>query len=354
MANTNLTGIYSVEDLLEVRNSSAAEFGQDKIFATLQADLTFYNEQVNEQLSVFAESLTEQMRTWGGSVMHRGTKIDQFGVAPGKKGYVSSNVSFPIYDWSYSVGWTNKYLQKASPAELMSEYLAIRQGHSYDMTQEIKRAIFNNTNYTFVDKNNNGVSLTIKRLLNADGDSIPDYQGTAFTASTHTHYVARVSTLANSDVDSLVSNVTEHGFTTGLIIAINIAQKSTISALGGFTALGSALIAYNSTDTTKLTLDNSDLNNQMIGLWNDSIFIWVKPWVPANYILCMSTDADKVLGFRQEKNPALRGLRLAASMPNYPLMAETYESTYGFGVNARSSAAVLYIGGTTWANPTIS
>ena len=354
MANTNLVGVYSVEDLLEVRNSSAAEFGQDKIFATLQADLAFYNEQVNEQLSMLAEPLTEQMRTWGGSVMHRGTKIDQFGVAPGKKGYVASNVSFPIYDWSYSVGWTNKYLQKASPAELMSEYLAIRQGHSYDMTQEIKRALFNNTNYTFVDKGNNGVSLTIKRLLNGDGDAIPDYQGTAFTAASHTHYVARASTLADSDINSLVSNITEHGHTTGLQIAINIAQKDTVANLAGFTPLGSALMAYNATDTTKLTLDNKDLNNQCIGIWNHSIPVWVKPWVPANYILCLSADAEKPLGFRQEKNPALRGLRLASTMPNYPLLSETYESTYGFGVNARSSAAILYVGATSWANPTIS
>jgi len=354
MANTALTGTYSVDDLLAVRYASAAEFGADKIFDALKADLSFYNGMVKEQLSLLAEPLTEQSRVYGGSTLHQMTQVDEFGVAPSQKAHVTSDVSFPLRLFSSSIGWTQKYLDIASPNELMSEYLAVRSGHSYEITRQIKKAIYNSSNYTFVDKLTNGVSLTVRRFVNADSQPIPDYNGNSFTASSHTHYIAKAaSSLANTDIDGLVTKVTEHGHTRGLMLVIALANKATVTALTGFTPLGSAVMVYNATDTTKTVLDNTDLNNQHIGYWGD-IPVWVKPYAVSNYVLCVSVDGEKPLGFRERKQDSLKGLRLVSDVPGYPLVSKSFEAEFGIGVNCRTAGAVLYIGGTSWADATIS
>lgn len=360
MANTALTGTYSVDDLLAVRNASSAEYGVDKIFDTLQRDLAFYNGMVNEQMSLFAEPLTEQVRTWGSSNMHRMTQVDEYGVAPSQKAFGSADVSFPLRLFSSSIGWTQKYLDIASPSEIMSEYLGVRSGHSYEINQQIAKAIYNNTNASWVDRLTNGVTLTIRRFLNADSQAIPDYNGVSFTAASHTHYNARVGTLAKSDINSLISHVTEHGHTKGLMLVVSLTDKNTLIGLGatsgseiGFTALGYNHMVYNASDTTKISIDNTDLNNQLIGFWGD-VQVWVKPYAIANYILCITSEGEKALGFRQRAQSSLRGLRLVSEIPGYPLVSKSFEAEFGVAVNCRTAGAVLYIGDTTWANPTIT
>lgn len=353
MANS-LTGTYSVDDLLAVRLASAANFGTDKIFNALQADMDFYNGLVREQLSLMAENVTEQTRIYGGSNLHRMTQVDEFGVAPSKKAYVTSDVSFPLNLFSSTIGWTSKFIETAKPAEYASEYLAVRGGHSYEINLQIKKAIYNNTNYSFVDKLTNGVTLNIKRFVNADSAAIPDYQGTTFDGSTHTHYVASTSgSVANDDVDALISNVTEHGHTRGLMLVIALADKAKIKALTGFTALGNIAMDYRNTDTTKAMLDNTDLNNQHIGYWGD-VQIWVKPYAVANYMLCITTEGEKALGFREREQTSLQGLRLVSDIPTFPLIAKSFEAEFGIAVNNRTAGAVLQLNSSTWANPTIS
>jgi hypothetical protein len=352
MANT---GSYSIDDLLAQRFSSAADFGLDTINKVLQADLDYYNAEVTEQLRLLAEPMTEQQRIYGTSAMVDMVEIDEFGAAPTKKNLTGVTCGFPLHLYSSSLGWTSKYLEIATPAEVAAQYLQVRKGHAAKMTTEIKKAIFNNANFTFVDKLTNGVSLGVKRFINADSSVIPNSPaGVSFDGTSHTHYLARVSTLANSDIDGLVSTINEHGHTKGLMIVIALGDKAAISALTGFKKLSSPELIYNATDATVAKLDMGDLENQMIGLWNETIPVWVKPWAVANYVLCVATGSnEKVLAFRQRPQTALQGLRIVAEINDYPLIAKSMESEYGFGVWNRLAGAVLYTGGTSWVNPTL-
>lgn len=349
-------GSYSVDDLLAVRFSSAATYGLDTINKVLQANLNYYNAEVSEQLSLLAESATEQQRIYGTSAMVDMVEIDEYGAAPTKKNLTGVTCGFPLRLYSASIGWTSKFFELASPAEIAEKYLQVRKGHAAKMTQEIKKAIFNNANYTFVDKLTNGVSLGVKRFINADSSVIPNSPaGVSFDGASHTHYLARASTLANSDIDGIVSTVTEHGHTQGLILVIALADKAAISALTGFKKLSSPELIYNVTDATVAKIDMGDLENQMIGLWNETIPVWVKPWAIANYVLCVATGAaEKPLVFRQRPQGGLQGLRIVAEINDYPLIAKSMEAEYGFGVWNRTAGSILYTGATSWANPTIS
>jgi hypothetical protein len=351
------TGTYSLEDLRQQRFASAAEFGLDTINKVLQADLLYYNAQVQDQLQLLAEPLTEQSRVYGASASNPMVEVDEYGVAPSHETLVGTTISFPLKLYKSAIGWTSKYLEIATPEEIVEQYLKARRGHAAQLILQLRRAIFNSTNYTHVDKLTNGVSLTIRRLINADGEAIPDSPaGVSFTAATHDHYNARVGTLANSDVDSLVSDVTEHGNTRGLKIIIALSDKATLTALTGFVALGDRGFVYNANDSTVRTYNFDDLENQLIGYWRQSnVEVWVKPWALASYWLCVATGIpEKCVGFRQRKQTNLQGLRIVPMLTNdYPLIAQNMEAEFGFGIWNRSAAAVLYTGGTSFVDPGI-
>jgi hypothetical protein len=352
MANT---GIVTIDDLRAVKYASAGTYGLDTINTVLQADLNYYNQIVQEQLNLMAESATEQQRVYGTSGLVEMVEVDEFGMAPTKKNSIGETVGFPLKNFQSGLGWTSKFLEIATPAELTERYLQVQHGHAANINVEIKKAIYNNANYSFVDKLTNGVTLGIKRFINADSSKIPNSPaGVAFDGSTHTHYIARTSTLANADVDKAISLVTEHGLTKGLMLVISLVDKATISALTNFKALDSALMAYSGVTSTVAKLDMSDLENQLIGYWNGNVEVWVKPWAVANYVLCLAVDvAEKPLVFRQRPQATLQGLRIVADFESHPLVARVMEAEFGFGVWNRLAGSVLYIGNTTWANPTL-
>jgi hypothetical protein len=56
---------------------------------------------------------------------------------------------------------------------------------------------------------------------------------------------------------------------------------------------------------------------------------------------------------RQRAGAAVTGLRIAAELDAYPLHAQYMEAEYGLGVWTRTNGAVLYVGNTTWADPSL-
>jgi len=348
------TGINSVDDLRAVKYASAAEFGLDTINKVLQADLDYFNGEVTRQLEWLCKPVTEQSMVYGTSAKIEMTEVDEYGVAPSRKNSVGQTVSFPLRLFSSSIGFTSKYLEIATPAELTEKYLQVKKGYAYELNKQIRKAMYNNTNYNFVDRNTNGVTLAVKQFINADSSVIPDSPaGASFDGASHTHFMDE-PVISASAVANLVSNVTEHGHTKGVKLVISLTDKASFIALTGFTALSSQVMVYNATDATIERLDNSDLENQKIGYWGD-VEVWVKPWAVANYVLCVATDADeKPLAYRQRPQASLQGLRFMPENSAYPLISRSMEAEFGFGVYNRTAGGILYFANATWANPTIS
>lgn len=349
------TGINTLQDLQLIKKASAAEFGLDTINKVLQADLANFNAAMNDQLRLLAEPLTEQSRIYGTSGALAFDELDEFGVPVSRKNTVGETVSFPLRLFATSIGFTQRAFALKTPADLAEKVLQGQRGYAERVIKEVKKAIFNNTNYTFVDSLYNGVSLGVKRFINADSSVIPVApDGSTFDGATHTHYIARVAALANSDIDAVLGLVSEHGLTSGLKLFINKADVSTLSGLAStkFVPLSSAFINYSATDSTIVRADMADTANYLAGYWGGLYEVWVKPWVPANYMLAAAVDEpEKPLGYRQL--PGLQGLRIDAEYEQFPLVAKNMVAQFGFGVWNRLAGAVLYTGDTTWANPTI-
>ena len=354
MANT---GTYDLATLAANRFQSAAEFGIDKIATVLAQDLAAHNIIMQDLLAEFVEYTTDRQRIYGASLTGDMTQVDEYGRSATQRQLPGSTVGFPLHMFQFAIGWTEKWMQIKTPADVATGITVAKKAHLRNIQKEVKKALMLAANYTHVDYLVDGVTLGAKRLINADSQAIPDGPNAEiYDGATHTHYLARVGgALALSDVLLLVNTVVEHGHGGMVKIAINRADENTWRALtgtNGFQAYVDPRINFRNTDTPNGLLDISRLDNRAIGIIG-SAELWVKPWVPAGYSLAWDSSGPKPLCFRERAQDGLRGLRIAATNSTFPLTAQYMESEFGMGVWNRTNGAVLYAGGVTYVDPTI-
>lgn len=353
------TGTYDISSLLKVRYQSAVEFGLDTIVQVLRNDLAAHNTIVNDLLGELCDVTTDRQRKYGSSASNDMVEVDEYGRAPTQRIATGATCGFPLRLFQFPVGWTEKFLQTATPADLAQMTLDAQKAHMRAIQREVKKALLHSANYTFQDFLVDKVDLSVKRLVNADSAAIPDGpNGETFDGASHTHYLARAGgALAATDLTSQINTVIEHGHGGSIRMAINKADEATVRALSGFTGyIDPRLIIPGgaTAGTPAARLDISRLDNRAIGLFG-AAEIWVKPWMPANYTFAWdSASPNKPLAMRRRSQESLRGLRIAATLSSFPLVAQYMEDEFGIGVWTRTNGAVLYFGNTAYADPTIS
>ncbi|MBW6457039.1 MAG: hypothetical protein K0A98_14250 [Trueperaceae bacterium] len=352
------TGTYSLADLRENRfeNVSVHDFGMDTLTQVIQNDLAAHNAQMEEMVGDLALASSDLVRIYGTGVDGQMIEVDEFGRGPTQKDLPGDTVGFPMRKYQFPIGWTRDYLDIASVQDVALTADIAEKAHLNAVRREIKKALFLSANFSFVDYAATKTTLAVKRLLNADSAAIPPGpNGESFDGTTHTHYIARASTLANSDVTALITKVVEHGHSADVRIVINQADEATMKALTSFKAYVDVRLNPSSTASDpKKQVDTLPVDNRPIGLF-EGVEVWVKPWGIANYWLCWDAGSmAKPLVMRERPQATLRGLRLAGEIPTHPLLTRYMESVFGFGVWTRTNGAILYINDTTWADPTIT
>ena len=341
--------------LLAARFQSAAEYGLNTIQTVLEADIAAHNTIVQDLVSGLCEFTTERQRIYGTSISGDMVEVDEFGRAPTNVAKPGATVGFPLRLFQFPIGWTEKWLQNHTPADIATAVQNAQKAHLRRLQREIKVAIFTPTNYTFRDFLVDNVDLPVKALVNGDGAGIPDGpNGETFDGASHTHYLARAGgSLAASDVLGTVNHVIEHGNGGMVKIAIARGDETTWRTLMGTGNLyPDPRMVFRATDTPGSTLDVTRLDNRAIGIYQGAE-VWVKPWGIANYAVTWDAGGPPPLCFRQRSAASLQGLRIAASLSAYPLYAQFMEAELGIGVWNRTNGAVLYYGGTSYTAPTI-
>lgn len=354
---TKYTGTYSLEDLLAQRFVPASQFGFDNIARAIQAHLDWLNAQVADQIGMIAETTSDVRRIYGASEEGEMLEVDETGVARTQKDTQGEEIDFPLRKFSRSTGWTADFMARATPADMATRVLGFQTAYVTRFRNELKAALFGKANYSFVDKFGDGTTLAVKRLLNADGMAIPNApDGTTFAKASHSHYAGTSgASLAYTDIDTLIANVTEHGLN-NVQLVINQANVSTLTGLAStkFTALTLGVLAVpgRTSGTIETQVASEDPANKLVGYWAGYPVI-TRSWVPSGYYLANAVDAPmKPIVHRVDKFTALNGLRLVANFNAHPLTAQTYEAEIGFGVWGRQSAAILDGGHqTTYSNP---
>ena len=347
------TGTHDIQTLLAARHTSAAEFGLDTIQQVLMADVEAHNMIVSDMVGTMCEVSTDRQRIYGTSANGDMVEVDEYGRGPTQRALPGATVGFPLKKFQFPIGWTEEWLLEHTPADMASAVENAKKAHLRQIQKQIKTAVYLSSNYSVNDHLKDNIALNIKRFVNADSADIPNGpQGQTFDGSTHTHYDA-TATLVNGDVSALTLDVIEHGHGNNVRIAINSADESTWKALTDFKAYEDPRIVFRNTDTPGQTLDITKSDNRAIGIIH-SAEVWVKPWGIANYAFCWDAEGDKPLVFRQRESTTLQGLRIAAEHSTHPLTAQFMEASFGIGVWNRTNGAVLYFGGGSYTDPTIS
>lgn len=354
MAVPNYGTFVTLDTLATLNNTTVAQLGEDNAFAALNAALVAHNTIMRDLMDTLVDTTTDRLRRYGGPANMAMDEIDEMGTPDAQKVAAGSNVGFPLRLYGGSLQWTRKAFQNMMASEFAAQVTGMMDADKNVVIRQIKRAIFTPTNTTFLDRLIDGVSLPVKALVNADSAPIPlGPNGEVFTASTHTHYLGTGSFVA-SDLSGLISTVTEHYGNGNIIVVINQAQEATVRAFTGFVAyIDPRLMNLTTAITARENLDNLvNIYNRRIGLYAGAE-IWVKPWVPANYVFCYLDGQPKPLAMRTR--PTGGGdLTLVFEDEEHPLRARTYEREFGVGVWNRINGAALYTSNATYAAPTIT
>lgn len=349
-------GTYTIADLLAVKFQSLKAFGLNTIAEVVQRELALHNDLVNEMVGGLCEVTSDAQRIYGTSLDGTMVKVDEFGRAPTVKQDFGDTVGFPLERLMYAIGWTADWFEKKTPADLALVIRNSEMAHKREIISQIKKSLFLSSNYSIRDYLVDYITLSVKRLANADSAKIPNGPyGITFDGSTHTHYTGAAS-LTATNLRALIANVMEHGYGSDLKVCFNFADEATIRAITGFTAyVDSRIISPKTTaDTPGVRLSYDNIYDRAIGLFEGAEIV-IKPWVPAFYAFCSAFgEAAKPLCFRQQTSAALQGLRIPATFEAFPLHAEYMQAEFGVGVWTRTNGAVLYFNNAAYADPTIT
>lgn len=356
---TTNTGTFDISDLLAARFQSVAEFGLVTVQQVLQDDIDAHNAIVMEMVSDMCEPTTDRQRIYGTSASGEMVEVDEYGKAPTQNARTGATVGFPLKLFQYNVGWSAKWMQTRTPADMATMSLAAQKAHLRKIQVEIKRAAYLSANYTHRDHLVDNVDLAVKRFVNADSADIPDGpNGETFDGATHSHFNYAAS-LNATDLTTAINDVIEHGHGAAVRVAINKTDEAAVRALTGFTAYVDPRLMMSSFATTGgipgKTLDISRLDNRAIGIFAGAE-VWVKSWAIASYPFVWDAGTpNKPFAFRQRSATALQGLRIAAANDDYPLYAQFMEAEFGIGVWTRTNGCVYYTGsGSAYTDPTIT
>ncbi len=350
-------GTLAINDLLAtVRvGQTIMEVGEDKTWQAISDYLDAYNEITNDELMGFVERTTERVVGVGGQDGMVMQDLDEFGRADAQKVTAGDTLGFPLRNYGIALQWTRLYMERHTPAELVAQIDAAMTADTLNIQKQIKRALLIPTNYTFVDKRVDRLSIPVKALVNADSMVLPiGPNGEIYNAASHTHYLARAGgSLAASDVSALIATVAEHYNMGEVELLINQAQEAAIRAMtSNFNAYVDARIIPASTaQVARGTLDQSNVYNRSIGVF-DQAEVKVKPWVPSGYLFAWVRGQQPPLAWR-EYRAGSSNFRIDYENEQYPLRARQMGREFGVGVRNRVNGGVLFSGNTSYTAPTL-
>lgn len=348
-------GTLTTLDTLRTTQQTVIGFGEDRVWETLDAALAAHRALLAEKVSELVEVTSDRLRRHGGNATVEMVQMDQFGTPDVQKVSVGYNIGFPLRLYGSAVQWTRKYFQIVPVAEFVKQFEAHLDADVRMVDYAIRKALFTPTNYTFKDVLIDNVDLPVKALMNADSSAIPIGQdGTTFDGSSHTHY-SGTGSLTAANMTSLWQNVAEHYETGSIRIYINSASESAVRA---FTSNFVPYTPVSVTPASTVTHISRDVNymmlkNRPIGLFDSVAEVWIKPWIPANYMVALRIGDSRPLALRT-RSGQFDGLQVVSDFESYPLRARTVEHEYGVGVQDRFAAAVLKTDNATYSSPTLT
>jgi hypothetical protein len=336
------------------------------VYADLQNALEAYNRVTNELLATVCYRTTNvgvREIIPGSMKFERGT---EYGKPDRQRAHTYKSRGLPLFPYQLGIGYTRTFLQKSTLQEIDAQHVSALQADMSNILHEIMVAMFNDDSYTFTD--DQAGDVTVKPLYNADSESIPDFEGVSFDASTHTHYLFTAgTTLVDADIIAMKTALKEHGHDSNRILYIAANMETAVRGLvdGSSNPTFYPNWAYDNPNVQLgpgSTVATANVGPEFIGMTH-GFAVRVLNWLPAGYLFAYNSYGGNSpmnpFGFREYNIPSLQGLQLVQDDPNdaFPLVNAYYQRDFGVGVVNRSNGVAMYLdtgNGDAYVEPTIS
>lgn len=273
--------------------------------------------------------------------------------------YFNMGYTFKWYDLASRYTW--QYLADATAVMVDSVANAAVEAYYRLQLFEVLKTVFNNTNLTTTINQN---SVPVFKFYNNDGTVPPSYKNNTFTG-THQHYrTTGAATLVAGDLDEMISDFESHGYSQAngyrQVLMVHTTQSVPIrnfkSVANGGTGTYDFIPAQGQPGVVLTTNQQYFGQGQVapkldglnvIGTYGPLIVV-LDDWLPSTHIFGFCTGGSESLsnpvGYRENANPNLRGLRLVkGKQPGYPLLDSFWVVGCGTGIRHRGAGMVMEV-----------
>lgn len=337
-------GVLDTRDL----EQTVATTGQASLAAAIREYLDYYNAALNSFLGLYAIRTTEYTeRYYSGAEAGRLRPSDQYG-----RGLISRapdptyfDVAYPIDQWDDRLGWTALFMSYATGQQINDEFIASQERDKNTLMAALFTSLFFKANYTWEDENHG--TLSIKRLLNADGTVPPRWRSNSFSGS-HQHYLGTDGAVDYDFLVSVYEHLREHGYGSDVVLEVAPDVGTTISELDEF---------YEAQDTVdpRINFSNADTpttatvtNNRAIGRIAN-MEVRVNEDFQDGYGFATDVDGEPPIAMREDPIDALRGFRIMNDTPSdqFPLTNAYMVRRAGFGIRNRVNGVCFSVNAST-------
>lgn len=348
-------GYNEVEDLI---TETADGFPLNGMWEEFQRVIRMWNSQRDALVNLLTFNVTTPIEGVRYPIEQDFQEATEFGEPTGIRLGPALRHGYPFKWYDLAIRYTWQFLLDATQAQLQALNNTALEADNRLMFTKIMARVFSNVTAT---ADIEGDAVSVYGFYNGDSQVPPKWKNTTFSSG-HNHYMASgATTLASEDLDDLIANVTEHGYTQlrgyTIIVLVNTQEADvirTFSTGGGdkFTfipsnvGMGGIVLPQNGGIVGAPNMQQFP-GLVTIGSYGSALIVQ-EDYIPAGYLVCMATGgADNIgnpVGIRQHEQVSARGLRLVKGRtPDYPLIDSFYIHGFGAGVRHRGAGAVMKV-----------
>lgn len=358
-----MTTFYGMLGITDADRQYIETLGQELVYTAATTYINEVNAQFIQQTQLLVATTTETYKErfklpGGGRLQRRGLNSQAGATRPGGQW----DVAYPLEDFGDQKAIDDVTMAYMTVAEFnrTMEDAIIKSINT--MRYEMLKAIFNNTERTFVDPIHG--SLLIEPLANGDTVVYPPIMGTESEATENlyfgSNYVASNISDTNNPIATIVAKLEDHfgemqgGERVVVFVKSGSTAVSKIRALTDFVDVNMRGITYGDNQSTVNPNELPNVPGRVIG-WVSGAYIVEWRWMPAEYLFGIHMDAPAPLKMRVDPGYTNlgQGLRLVARDRRYPIESSHYRNRFGFGVGNRlNGVMVQLVASTSYTIPT--
>lgn len=354
-----MAGIFGHLNLSDSDYIMSVTVGQQIIWDTAMEYIAESQRMLDAALSLFVERATDdykfRYKLPSGGYLQRRAHDGSYAAV---KGYGQWDVAFPLEDFGARLASNDVDIAYMTVGELDRWISTVVIQNVNTVRYELLRAIFNNTQDSFIDPLLG--TLLVEPLANDDAVVYPPVIGSEDEA-TEDHYLeSGYLTAAISDTNNpyvTMSDDLVHHFgeatNPNIAVIINTAERAKTEALTDYDEVFDRFIRPGA-DADVLVGVPSGIPGEVIGRVS-GVWVSVWSWIPATYMFGVSLDAESPVIKRVDlAGLGLgSGLSLVAEDEEFPFKNAFWRHRFGFGVGNRLNGIMMELGtGGTYTVPT--